>query len=805
MKKILMPIMPACLLIFSNLPAGTVWKLWYEKPAVEWNEALPLGNGRLGAMVFGGVQQEQIVLNEITLWSGCKQDADNPEAAQYLPQIRQLLLDGKNKQAEALVIKNFVCRGKGSGHGQGANDPYGSYQVLGTLSLTFDYGAQNIAPQHYRRELDLNNAVSSVHYTINGVRYERRVIADFNRDVVAMEISCDKPGALHFIASLSRPERSLVRNSGKALEMIGRMNNGVDGNGMRYYGMLTVKTEQGQATVENDKIKISNAHKALLIFSATTDYYLKNDYKKQAMRLSEKALRCSFAQLLQTHQLAYQGWFNRVALSLGDDQAEAWPTDQRLIRFHENARDLYLPALYFQFGRYLLISSSRPGLLPANLQGLWSKDVQTPWNGDYHLNINVQMNYWPAEVTQLSELHQPLLNHILSLVEPGRKTARAYYHADGWVAHTINNVWGYTSPGEHPSWGAFMGASGWLCSHLWEHYLYTQNQAFLRKAYPAMKEAALFYQQVLIREPKHGWLVTAPSNSPENSFIMPDSQTVAVCMGPTMDTQIVRELFTNTIKAGEILNLDAEFRARLLKVKDQLPPHQIGRYGQLQEWLEDYAEVDEHHRHTSHLYGLHPGCQITRTTTPDLAQACRVVLQRRGDESTGWSMAWKINFWARLGDGNHAFKLIQNLLTPIGSGNYSFDYSRGGGTYVNLFDTHPPMQIDGNFGGCAAMAEMLLQSHDGFVELLPALPDAWPDGYYDGLVARGGLIVGVNWKNKQVEEIRLTAKVANTFSIKNPFRGSFKLIKKGKEQMMDSEPVLKLNLKENEKMVMRAM
>ena len=796
------------LLFFLLLPSLTFaqdWKLSYTQPASEWNQALPVGNGRLGAMIFGDPFHEQIVLNDITMWSGSKQDADNPDAASWLPEIRQLLFENRNKEAEKLTEEHFVCKGAGSGYGSGANIPYGSYQVLGTLSLDFDYGPDTAVISTYGRELDLNHAIYYNHFEVNGVMYERKVIACFGDDVIAIQLKCLKPGTLNFIASLSRPERATVESSPKELRMYGRLNNGTDGNGMRYFTCMKAFNDGGNMEFADGRMKVTGAERVVIIISSATDFYKGDDYIDFASDQADIALNKRFTDHLVEHMKAYQNYFDRVSLDFGEIYPGKVPTDHRLADLANGLNDEYLPALYFHYGRYLLICSSRPGLLPANLQGLWTKDIQTPWNGDYHLNINVQMNYWPAEVCQLPEIHQPLLQYIGNLVEPGRKTARAYYNADGWVAHTISNVWGYTSPGEHPSWGAFMGASGWLCEHLWEHYAFTLDTNYLRQAYAVMKESARFYADVLIKDPKTGWLVTAPSNSPENSFIMPDGTVASVCMGPTMDIEIIRELFSNTMTAADILGLDKTFCDTLQAMLSKLPPIRIGKNGQIMEWLEDYDENEVHHRHVSPLYGLHPANQISVYRTPELAEAARVTLERRGDESTGWSMAWKINFWARLGDGNHAYKLYKDLLTPISSANYTFNYTTGGGTYINLLDTHPPFQIDGNFGGCAAVTEMLLQSQDGFIHLLPALPDAWGTGHFDGLVARGGFIVGVDWKGKKVQEVRIRATKANTLVLMDPFEGNFEMMKNGVKEKASVIKMITIPLEAGDQLVFQSI
>lgn len=773
MKKLLF-LTGAVLLLFLILwgcqqtdePEQAKYRLWFKAPAALWEAAVPLGNGHLGMMPDGQLFNEKIVLNDITLWSGGVQDADNPGAAQHLPEIRRLLFEGKNDKAQELVYNTFSCKGPGSGHGNGTKVPYGSFELLGHLRLQYE-GDTTLVAEDYLRQLSLDDATALTTYTLGGVRFRRDYFVSFSDDVGIIRLSADKKGQVNVRISLDRPEKFTTSAVDNRLEMTGQLENGTDGKGMCYRALVAVKTDKGNVTTEGNQLVVSEADEAVLYFSAGTDY--KNpQFEGEVQEKIEKAMARKYRDILKEHTLAYRKYFDRADISLPlNPEREALSTPERLQAFASEADDNGLALLYFQYGRYLLISSAHAGLLPPNLQGLWAKTIQTPWNGDYHLNINVQMNHWPAEITNLPELHRPLIELTKGLAEPGSKTAAAFYNARGWVAHMMTNVWGFTAPGEHPSWGATNTGGAWLCAHLWEHYDYNRDTAYLLEIYPVMKGAALFFLDMLVEEPQQGWLVTAPTTSPENAFLMPGTgKPVNICMGSTMDNQLIRELFGNTIKAANLLGLDQELVQELALAAGKLPPSRIASDGRLMEWLEEYEEAEPQHRHVSHLYGLHPGAEITPEATPDLAAAARKSLEGRGDGGTGWSRAWKINFWARLHDGNHAFTLLKNLLDP--AFDTSFNYSSKGGTYPNLFCAHPPFQMDGNWGGCAGIAEMFLQSHAGFINLLPALPDPFSNGSFRGLRARGGFTVSAEWNDKKVTRATLEASCNGDLRLKMP-------------------------------------
>ena len=743
--------------------------LRYYNPASTWEGTLPLGNGRIGMMPDGGVKSEQIVLNDITMWSGSEDEkALNHEAIKYLPEIQKLLLSGQNIEAQSLMYKYFRCGGLGSASGSGKDAPYGSFQIVASLNIDYNYPIDNYDDKlvsDYVRQLSLNDAVASTEFNIGGVNYTREYFTSHEDDVLIIRVSADKKNSVSFNLNLSRSECAYLSIQDNVLHLEGQLNDGHNGDsGVSYLTKLEVINTGGKLISNDNSISLLEADEAIILISTSTDMVDKN-YETSVNDLLFNAKAKTYNKLKSDHISAYKHKFDRVKLNLGK-QDQYTPTDQRLVEFQAND-DPAFAALYFQFGRYLMISGTNENSLPLNLQGLWANQTQTPWNGDYHLNINVQMNYWPAEVANLSELHKPLLKLTESLVSSGEKTAKTFYGAEGWVAHMMTNPWGFTAPGEHASWGATNTGGAWLCQHLWEHYAFTQDIEYLRSIYHVLKGASDFFLSSMIREPSNNWLVTAPSSSPENAFYLPDNkQPVFVCMGPTMDIQIVKELFTNTLSAAEILGINDTTIAKIKNAISHLPPMQISPKGYLQEWLEDYEENEPHHRHVSHLYGLHPSNQISPMTTPELADAARETLNRRGDAGTGWSRAWKINFWARLHDGNRAYKLLKSLLEP------SFDsevkMASGGGTYQNLFCAHPPFQIDGNFGGTAGIAEMLIQSHNGFIHILPALPNNWSKGDFKGLKVRGGGEVDVVWEDNKIVSIVLLAHVDNDFKIMIP-------------------------------------
>lgn len=732
--------------------------IWTTEPATKFFESSVLGNGRLGAMVFGGVGRERVVLNESGMWSGSPQDADREDAHEVLPEIRRLLLSGNNAEAEALMQKNFICKGSGSGGAQ-----YGCYQTFGDLVIdSADAKASN-----YRRVLDLDRAVVIVNYESGGVHFSREAFASAPAQVIAYRYKANQAGAIAFTASLTRPARATTHTEGSDFVIQGELDSGNPTvKGVQFSGRIRVIAKGGKVLTDSKGVHVSGADEATILFSAGTSMF-DPSFAQTAKQRVEDAAAKGFETLERQSVKDHQRYFRRVHIELPKGPSAHKPTLDRLIATSKGEDDPSLAALYFNFGRYLLISSSRPeSRLPANLQGIWAEELSTPWTGDFHLDINVQMNYWPAEVTNLSDCHEPLLNLIHDLVPNGEKTAKAYYGAKGWVSHTITNPWHFTSPGESSNWGSICTTGAWLCEHLWNHYAYTLDKKYLQTAYPTMRGSAEFFLDMLIEEPKHGWLVTSPSNSPENQYIDPKTgKVLSNCMGPTMDMQVLRELFGNVIAASKALGTDSEFRTKLEAARSRLAPTQVGKHGQIMEWLEDYEEADIHHRHVSHLYGLYPSNEISVDRTPELANAAKVSLERRGDDGVGWGYAWKTCLWARLHDGERAWSLLKRLLNPVTDTNIRYD--AGGGAYPNLLDACPPFQIDGNFGGTAGIAEMLLQSTDTEIQLLPALPKAWSTGAVTGLRAKGGLTVDIAWKDGKVTSYKVRGPKAKQIKVKS--------------------------------------
>jgi alpha-L-fucosidase 2 len=730
-------------------------KLWYDKPSGDtWENALPVGNGRVGAMVYGNVSEDIIQLNEHTVWSGGPNRNDNPNALRSLPEIRRLVFEGRQKEAEKLANEVIISK---TSHGQ-------KFQPVGNLILGFP---DHQAYANYYRELDIDRAIAKTTYVVGDVTYEREVFTSFADGVIVVQLTASKPGQLSFNATFTSPHNPSVVEVTPRNELLlsgtTSTHEGVTGM-VRFRGIARVIAEGGETNTHDQKVFVRNANAATILVSIATNFNSYKDLSGNEVERAEAGLKKAegkkVTQMRMDHVSAYQQFFHRVKFNLRNTTTSGLPTDQRLKAF-ATADDPQFVVLYYQFGRYLLISSSQPGGQPANLQGIWNNKMSPPWDSKYTININAEMNYWPAERTNLSELHEPFLRMVKELSETGKETARVMYGTRGWMAHHNTDIWRATGAVDGAFWGNWNAGGGWTSQHLWEHYLYNGDEAYLASVYDILKGAALFYVDFLVEHPTFKWLVVNPGMSPENAPKAHDGSSIDA--GATMDTQIVFDVFSTAIRAAGILKRDKSFADSLKILRAKLSPMHVGQHGQLQEWLEDIDDPKDDHRHISHLYGLFPSNQISPYRTPELHRAAGNTLIQRGDISTGWSMGWKVNWWARMLDGNHAFKLIQNQLTPVGTN------PGGGGTYNNLFDAHPPFQIDGNFGCTSGITEMLMQSGYDEVHLLPALPDAWPSGRISGIRAKGGFeVTEMQWENAKLVKVIIKSRLGGNLRLRVP-------------------------------------
>lgn len=745
-----------CLLIsiFSSAQNGGKYKLWYSKPAAQWVEALPIGNGRIAAMVFGDPYKEKLQLNESTFWSGGPSRNDNPEGPKVLDSIRYYLFKGNYKRAQILADKGLTAK---TLHGS-------AFQNIGDLNLDF----KNLGDvKDYYRELDIEKAITTTTFSSNGIKYKREIFSSIPDQIIVIKLSSDKKNALNFTANFSSDlKKNIKAIDANTLQMDGLSStlDGVQGK-VKFNALAKFIAKGGKTSVSGEAVSVSNANEVTILISIATNF---TDYKTlhtdevlKSRKYISEAEHKNFKTLFQNHRTVYQSYFKRVDFDLGTSEAAKNPTDIRVKNFAANY-DPELVSLYYQFGRYLLISSSQPGGQPANLQGIWNNSNKPAWDSKYTININTEMNYWPAEKTNLSEMHEPLVQMIEDLSITGAETAKVMYKSRGWVAHHNTDIWRITGVVDFANAGMWPMGGAWLSQHLWEKYLYSGDKNYLKSVYPILKSAAQFYEDFLIEDPANKWLVVSPSMSPEN--IPQQHQGSSLAAGNTMDNQLVFDLFTKTKKAAQILNIDSDKIPVWNSIILRLPPMQIGRYGQLQEWMGDWDNPEDQHRHVSHLYGLFPSNQINPFTTPELLEASKTVLIHRGDVSTGWSMGWKVNLWAKLLDGNHANKLIKDQLTLVEKD------GRGqkGGTYPNLFDAHPPFQIDGNFGCTSGITEMLLQTQNGCINILPALPDEWKNGKISGLKTYGDFEVNIVWENNIAKEVVIKSGIGGNCRIRVP-------------------------------------